>query len=78
MSGTPSVAVVGGGITGLVAAYRLRRLLGAHARIVLLEGADRLGGKLHTVPLAGDPVDVERKRSSVAAPRSRRCSRSWA
>lgn len=58
MSGTPSVAVVGGGITGLVAAYRLRRLLGAHARIVLLEGADRLGGKLHTVPLAGDPVDV--------------------
>ncbi|AKE89899.1 MULTISPECIES: protoporphyrinogen oxidase [Rhodococcus] len=57
-AGAPSVAVVGGGITGLVAAYRLRRLLGAHARIVLLEGSERLGGKLRTVPLAGDPVDV--------------------
>ncbi len=57
-AGAPSVAVVGGGITGLVAAYRLRRLLGAHARIILLEGSERLGGKLRTVPLAGDPVDV--------------------
>lgn len=54
----PTVAVVGGGISGLVAAYRLRRTLGAAARIVVLERSQRLGGKLRTVPLAGDPVDV--------------------
>uniref|UniRef100_UPI00036A1BB9 FAD-dependent oxidoreductase n=1 Tax=Rhodococcus sp. R1101 TaxID=1170698 RepID=UPI00036A1BB9 len=54
----PTVAVVGGGISGLVAAYRLRRSLGAAARIVVLERSSRLGGKLRTVPFAGDPVDV--------------------
>ncbi|MEE2035041.1 protoporphyrinogen oxidase [Rhodococcus chondri] len=54
----PVVAVVGGGITGLVAAYRLRGSLGSDARIVLLEQSDRLGGKLRTVTLAGGPVDV--------------------
>lgn len=53
-----TVAVVGGGISGLVAAYRLRRALGADARIVVLERSLRLGGKLRTVELAGDPVDV--------------------
>lgn len=57
MSG-PVVAVVGGGITGLVAAYRLRVTFGQDARIVLLERSDRLGGKLRTVLLAGGPVDV--------------------
>ncbi|MEU5840522.1 protoporphyrinogen oxidase [Rhodococcus sp. NPDC047139] len=54
----PTVAVVGGGISGLVAAYRLRRSFGAAARIVVLERSARLGGKLRTVPFAGDPVDV--------------------
>lgn len=52
------VVVVGGGITGLVAAYRLRTVFGPNARIVLLERSDRLGGKLRTVSLAGAPVDV--------------------
>lgn len=53
-----TVAVVGGGISGLVAAYRLRQRLGPDARIVVLEESDRCGGKLRTVPLAGEPVDV--------------------
>jgi protoporphyrinogen/coproporphyrinogen III oxidase len=53
-----SVAVVGGGISGLVAAYRLRGLLGPAARITVLEASDRLGGKLRTVELAGIPYDV--------------------
>jgi oxygen-dependent protoporphyrinogen oxidase len=53
-----SVAVVGGGISGLVAAYRLRQLLGASARITLLEQTDRLGGKLRTVSLAGTRYDL--------------------
>ncbi|WP_068162068.1 protoporphyrinogen oxidase [Rhodococcus phenolicus] len=56
--GGPTVAIIGGGVTGLVAAYRLRTSLGADARIVILEQSDRLGGKLRTVPFAGGPVDV--------------------
>jgi oxygen-dependent protoporphyrinogen oxidase len=53
-----AVAVVGGGITGLAAAYRLRRLLGPAARITLIEQSDRLGGKLRTTELAGVRYDV--------------------
>ena len=52
------VAVVGGGISGLAAAYRLRALLGPDARITLVEQSGRLGGVLRTVPLAGVPIDV--------------------
>ncbi|MFZ0831598.1 MAG: NAD(P)-binding protein, partial [Mycobacterium sp.] len=51
-------AVVGGGISGLSAAYRLRRLAGDQARITLFDPADTLGGTLRTVRLAGHPVDV--------------------
>ncbi len=52
------VAVVGGGISGLAAAHRLRTLLGPAAAVVVLEQRDRLGGVLRTVDLAGVPVDV--------------------
>lgn len=52
------VAIVGGGITGLVSAYRLRRALGPDAEIILIEQGAVLGGKLRTVELAGRPFDV--------------------
>ncbi|WP_460956064.1 protoporphyrinogen oxidase [Parasphingorhabdus pacifica] len=52
------MAVVGGGVAGLAAAYRLRRSLGPAAEIVVIEQTDRLGGKLRTVELAGRPFDV--------------------
>ena len=52
------VAVVGGGVTGLAAAHRLRRELGAAAEIVLVEQTSRLGGKLRTVELAGRAYDL--------------------
>ena len=55
---TVRVAVVGGGVSGLVAAHRLRTLLGPAAEIVVLEQRDRLGGVLRTVDLAGLPYDV--------------------
>jgi oxygen-dependent protoporphyrinogen oxidase len=54
----PRVAVVGGGISGLAAAHRLRMLLGPTAAVTVLEQRDRLGGVLRTVDLAGVPVDV--------------------
>ena len=54
----PRIAVVGAGISGLAGAHRLRTLLGAGAQITLIERADRVGGVLRTVDLAGQPMDV--------------------
>src|SRR5690348_13603769 len=51
--GTP-VAVVGGGIAGLVAAYELMRL---GLRPVLYE-AGELGGRMRAVPFEADPAYV--------------------
>ncbi|MCF3124694.1 protoporphyrinogen oxidase [Streptomyces arenae] len=48
-----SVIVVGGGISGLTAAWRLR----GDAEVTVIEGAPRIGGKLRTGTLAGVPVD---------------------
>lgn len=39
-----TVAVLGGGISGLSAAYYLARLASPKTRIVLIEGSDRCGG----------------------------------
>lgn len=55
---TLHVAVVGGGISGLAAAHRLRCLLGPGARITVVEQADRLGGKLRTAEVGGRRYDV--------------------
>ena len=54
----PSYAVVGGGISGLAAAYRLRRAVGHGATITLFDPADRLGGVLRTETLCGQPMDL--------------------
>ncbi len=58
MNAPPHVVVVGGGISGLAAAYRLCRLLGPSARLTLVEASPALGGKLSTRSLAGHPHDV--------------------
>src|SRR5262245_48541729 len=49
------VLVVGAGIAGLTVANAM-----AHAGVdcVVLEARDRVGGRLHTVDLAGTPVDL--------------------
>lgn len=52
------IAVVGGGISGLVAAYRLRGLLRESAEIVVVECQERVGGILRTGELAGEPFDL--------------------
>lgn len=53
----PTVAVIGGGISGLSAADRIARAR-PDVEVVLFEGADRLGGKLRRVQVAGAWVDV--------------------
>ena len=50
--------VVGGGISGLVTAYRIRAALGDNADITVFDPGDRLGGVLRTEQLAGVPVDI--------------------
>jgi protoporphyrinogen/coproporphyrinogen III oxidase len=50
----PHVVIVGGGISGLAAAFFLRD---ASARVTVLEGSPRLGGKLAVSEVAGIAVD---------------------
>ncbi|WP_216903051.1 protoporphyrinogen oxidase [Nocardia alni] len=52
------VAVVGAGISGLVAAYRLRVALGSELELVLVDRRERVGGVLYTGELAGQPMDL--------------------
>jgi oxygen-dependent protoporphyrinogen oxidase len=55
---SPVYCVVGGGISGLVAAYRLRIAAGPDASITVFDPADRLGGVLRTERIGGQQVDV--------------------
>src|SRR6202034_2085610 len=50
----PHVAIVGGGIAGLAAAFFLRN---AGVAVTVLEGSPRLGGKLAVSEVAGVAVD---------------------
>jgi oxygen-dependent protoporphyrinogen oxidase len=54
------VAVVGGGITGLAAAWELSGPAagGSPTKVTVLEAGPRLGGKIDTLDLAGQPVDA--------------------
>lgn len=52
----PRIAVVGGGISGLAAAYRVTELC-PQAEVVLFEAGLRVGGVLHTICEAGFQVE---------------------
>ncbi len=57
----PHVAVIGGGIAGLAAAYRLRELAAAHETPVLttvLEREERAGGSLSTIRRDGFVIET--------------------
>jgi protoporphyrinogen/coproporphyrinogen III oxidase len=53
-----SYCVVGGGISGLTAAYRLRAAAGGDASVTLFDPGERLGGVLRTELVAGRPMDL--------------------
>lgn len=62
------IAVVGGGVSGLTAAYRLRQALGADAQIDVHEAGARPGGILSTVDVGGRAVDVGAEAFIVRRP----------
>ncbi|MBL3698523.1 protoporphyrinogen/coproporphyrinogen oxidase [Leucobacter luti] len=55
MAAEPHVAVVGGGVSGLVAARELAR---AGVRVTLLEAAPRFGGRIRAAEVAGLTLDL--------------------
>ena len=63
-----SYCVVGGGISGLTAAYRLRQAAGDQASVTLFEPSDRLGGVLRTEQVGGVAVDVGAEAFVVRRP----------
>lgn len=60
-----TVAVVGGGISGLAAARRLRQ---RGARVIVLEAGERLGGQIRAVTFAGHLIDVGAEAVHMSAP----------
>jgi oxygen-dependent protoporphyrinogen oxidase len=66
--GSPRIVVIGGGITGLTAAFyaaRLAKASGLTPRVTLIEGTGRLGGKIET--LRRDGFVIERGPDSFLA-----------
>lgn len=55
--GGTHIAVVGGGISGLAAAWFLKQRLGDAVRVTVLEASGTLGGKLRLGEIAGVTVD---------------------
>ena len=49
------VIVIGGGIAGISAA---RKLHDEGQEVLILEARDRIGGRIHTINLGGEPVDL--------------------
>lgn len=61
----PEVAVIGAGISGLVAG---RRLAAAGAQVTVLEAAERVGGQLLTTGTAGRSVELGAEAIHTGAP----------
>lgn len=70
-------AIIGAGLAGLTAAYQLRQELPS-AQIDVWEGAERIGGKLHTVPFDGGPVDMGAEAFLARRDDAREFLQSWA
>ncbi|HEX4861489.1 MAG TPA: FAD-dependent oxidoreductase, partial [Rhizomicrobium sp.] len=55
MSNTADVIVVGTGVAGLKAA---QELVAKGRNVIVLEGKDRVGGRIKHAELAGRPIDI--------------------
>jgi len=64
-NGQPHIVIVGGGISGLAAAFFLRD---HDVRVTLIEGSSRLGGKLSVSEIAGVAVDEGAEALLVTRP----------
>ncbi|MBO3748131.1 protoporphyrinogen oxidase [Streptosporangiaceae bacterium NEAU-GS5] len=73
MEATSHVVVVGGGIAGLAAAWRLSRSPGV--RVTVLEGASRIGGKLYASEVAGIMVDAGAEAMLARRPEGKEAAR---
>ncbi|HEX5496649.1 MAG TPA: protoporphyrinogen oxidase [Mycobacteriales bacterium] len=62
------VVVVGAGIAGLAAARGLAQRVPAGTEVLLVEGSDRIGGKLRVSPIAGVAVDEGAEAMLARAP----------
>ena len=69
------IAVIGGGVAGAYAAWRLQQALGADQRIGLFEYSDRIGGRLYTVTRARRAARQGRGRRDALHPRSAQSGR---
>ena len=75
-----TVAVIGGGVSGLTAAWELSRP-GSNVAVTLIEGTERVGGKLRLEEVAGVRIDVgaesvlARRPEALTALRGARCRR---
>ncbi|MFT4199524.1 FAD-dependent oxidoreductase [Gordonia sp. (in: high G+C Gram-positive bacteria)] len=65
------IAIIGAGLSGLVAAHELRRSLGPDVTIVLYEASDRVGGLLHGADVAGRYTDVGAEAFVLRRPEAR-------
>lgn len=53
-----TIAVIGGGISGLTAAYELRKKLGPAAQVIVIESSPQVGGKLKTRQGTHGPLEA--------------------
>jgi protoporphyrinogen/coproporphyrinogen III oxidase len=65
------VAIVGGGLTGLATAWHLRD----DVEVEVFEAASRVGGQIHTIELAGEPLDVGADAFLARQPEAERLAR---
>ena len=60
-----SVAIIGAGITGLTAAYRLHR---ENIPVTVYEASRRVGGPVHRPAVCADAIDGAERAVGVGAP----------
>ncbi|MEX1176827.1 MAG: FAD-dependent oxidoreductase, partial [Nitriliruptor sp.] len=65
------IVVIGGGLTGLATAWRLREV----DDVLLLEAADEVGGQIRTVELSDAPLDVGADAFLARQPEAERLAR---